>query len=204
MAASVKTHLTTSPGAGSLSIEPLTWPGKTEVWPREPGDLYAGEPIVAVAQTDALEGNVTITGRRGSTAWSTSVPLSASANEPGIGVMWARAKIEALTDSLKSGEQEADVRKSVIDVALTHHLVSKYTSLVAIDVTPTAPPGTTSIKSALPTNLPEGASFEAIFGGAQTATPATLHLLLGLVALLMAVIAWSSANRRLSIFVKKR
>ena len=96
------------------------------------------------------------------------------------------------------------MRKSVIDVALTHHLVSKYTSLVAIDVTPTAPPGTTSIKSALPTNLPEGASFEAVFGGAQTATPATLHLLLGLVALLMAVIAWSSANRRLSIFVKGR
>jgi Ca-activated chloride channel family protein len=182
----------------------ISWPGKTEVWPREPGDLYAGEPIVAVAQTDALEGNVTITGRRGGTAWSASVPLSASANEPGIGVLWARAKIEALTDSLKGGEQEADVRKSVIEVALAHHLVTKYTSLVAIDVTPTALPGTTSIKTALPTNLPEGASFEAIFGGAQTATPATLYLLLGLIALLMAVIAWSSANRRLPIFVKGR
>ncbi len=84
----------------------------------------------------------------------------------------------------------------MIDVALAHHLVSKYTSLVAVDVTPTAPPGTTSIKTALPTNLPEGASFEAIFGGAQTATPATLHLLLGLLLLLVAVIAWSSASRR--------
>jgi Ca-activated chloride channel family protein len=92
----------------------------------------------------------------------------------------------------------------VIDVALAHHLVSKYTSLVAIDVAPTAPPGTVSTKSALPTNLPEGGSFEAIFGGAQTATPATLHLLLGLLALLMAVIAWSSAGRRISLFVKGR
>jgi len=117
-------------------------------------------------------------------------------------VLWARAKIEALTDALKGGESEMDVKKAVLEVALAHHLVSKYTSLVAIDVTPTAPSGTTSVQSALPTNLPEGASFEAIFGGAQTATPATLHLLLGLVALLFAVIAWSSANGRLKHFAK--
>jgi Ca-activated chloride channel family protein len=182
----------------------IAWPGNAEIWPREPPDLYAGEPIVVVAQTDALEGSVTITGRRGGAPWSATVPLSASANEPGIGVLWARAKIEALTDSLKGGESEVDVRKALIDVALAHHLVSKYTSLVAIDVTPTAPPGTVSTKSALPTNLPEGGSFEAIFGGAQTATPATLHLLLGLLALFMAVIAWSSAGRRISLFVKGR
>jgi Ca-activated chloride channel family protein len=182
----------------------ISWPGKTEVWPREPADLYAGEPIVVVAQTDALEGNVTITGRRGGAPWSASVPLSGTASEPGIGVLWARAKIESLIDAQKGGEPEADVRKAVIDVALAHHLVSKYTSLVAIDVTPTALQGTTSIKTALPTNLPEGASFEAIFGGAQTATAATLHLVLGLLLLLMAVIMWSSANRRLPIFVRGR
>ena len=182
----------------------ISWPGKVEVWPHEPGDLYAGEPIVVVAQTDALEGNVTITGRRAGVPWSASVPLSAGASEPGIGVLWARAKIEALTDAQNGGESEADIRKAVIDVALTHHLVSKYTSLVAIDVTPTAPPGTTGTKTALPTNLPEGASFETIFGGAQTATPATLHLLLGAIALLLAVIAWSSAGRRLPHFAKGR
>ena len=179
----------------------IAWPGKAEVWPREPGDLYAGEPIVVVAQTDALAGEVTITGRVGGAPWSTRVPLSASAAEPGIGVLWARAKIEALTDAQKGGESEADVRKGIVEVALAHHLVSKYTSLVAIDVTPTAPPGTTSVKTALATNLPDGASYEAIFGGAQTATPATLHLLLGLVALFLAVIAWSFAGRRLPLFV---
>jgi len=182
----------------------ISWPGKTEVWPREPGDLYAGEPIVVVAQTDAPDGSVTITGMRAGVPWSARVPLSAGAFEPGIGVLWARAKIEALTDALRGGESEMDVRKAVIEVALAHHLVSTYTSLVAIDVTPTAPPGTASGKSALPTNLPEGASFEAIFGGAQTATPATLHLLLGLVALLLAVVAWSCANGRQVIFVKGR
>ena len=65
-----------------------------------------------------------------------------AAAEPGIGVLWARAKIEALTDARKGGEPEAEARNAIVEVALAHHLVSKYTSLVAVDVTPTAPPGT--------------------------------------------------------------
>jgi Ca-activated chloride channel family protein len=180
----------------------IAWPGEVEMWPREVGDLYAGEPVVVVAALDALSGNVIISGQRAGAPWSASLPLSAGAHEPGIGVLWARAKIDALTDALKGGESEPEIRKAVVDVALAHHLVSKYTSLVAVDVTPTAPPGTVSTKSALPTNLPEGWSFEAVFGGAQTATPAERNFLLGLAALLLAVIAWSSAGRTLPFFPK--
>ena len=182
----------------------ITWPATAEMWPRDVGDLYAGEPVIVVAELDALAGNVTISGRRAGVPWSARLPLSAVAHEPGIGVLWARSKIEALTDALKDGAAETEIRKAVVDVALAHHLVSKYTSLVAVDVTPTAPPGTVATKSALPTNLPEGGSFEAVFGGAQTATPAERNLLLGLAALLLAVIAWSSAGRTLPLFPKGR
>src|SRR4030095_13675458 len=72
----------------------IAWPGAAEVLPREPGDLYAGEPIVVVAKTAATDGTVTITGRRASAPWSVQLPLSASASEPGLGVLWARAKID--------------------------------------------------------------------------------------------------------------
>jgi Ca-activated chloride channel family protein len=175
----------------------VAWPGAAEVWPREPGDLYAGEPIVVVARTDAQDGNVTFTGRRAGAPWRASIPLSASASESGVGVLWARAKIEALTDAQKSGEPESAVRKAIVDVALAHHLVSRYTSLVAVDVTPTAPPGTVPALAAMPTNLPDGWSYDAVFGAPQTATPATLHFVGGLALLLLAVIARSSAKRRL-------
>ena len=118
----------------------------------------------------------TITGRRAGAPWSAQLPLSAAANEPGVGVLWARAKIEALSDAQRGGEPEAAVRNAIVEVALAHHLVSKYTSLVAVDVTPTAPPGTIPATTALPTNLPEGWSYDAVFGAPQTATPATLAL----------------------------
>ncbi len=180
----------------------VAWPGAAEVWPREPGDLYAGEPIVVLARTDAQEGDVTITGRRAGAPWRARVPLSAGASEPGIGVLWARAKIEALTDAQRSGKPEAALRNAIVEVALAHHLVSRYTSLVAVDVTPTAPAGTVPATAALPTNLPEGWSYDAVFGAPQTATPATLHFRLGLALLLAAVIAWSSAGRRLPAIVE--
>jgi Ca-activated chloride channel family protein len=132
------------------------------------------------------------------------LPLSASASEPGLGVLWARAKIEALSDAQKGGEPEAAIRNGIIEVALAHHLVSKYTSLVAVDVTPTAPPGTVPATAALPTNLPEGWSYDAVFGAPQTATPATRHFLIGLMLLTLAVIAWSSASGRLSATARGR
>jgi Ca-activated chloride channel family protein len=171
----------------------IAWPGRADAWPRQVPDLYAGEPVVVVAEVDALAGGVTITGTRGGKPWSASLPLPVAIDEPGIGVLWARAQIEGITDALMGGSPEGEIRKAIVDVALAHHLVSRYTSLVAVDTPATAPPGVGSAALALPVNLPEGGSYDAVFGGAQTATPATQHLLLGLAALLLAALAWSRA-----------
>jgi Ca-activated chloride channel family protein len=71
------------------------------------------------------------------------------------------------------------LRQSILDLALKHHLVSRYTSLVAVDVTPVKPDGQALHTHALKTNLPHGMQYKAIFGWPQTATPATLYLVLG-------------------------
>jgi len=174
----------------------VTWPNGAEAFPRQVPDLYAGEPVVVTAMMDAPSGDVTVSGRRGDMPWQARVPLAADGIEPGMGVLWARAKIEALTDAMKGGETEADIRPAIVDLALAHHLVSRFTSLVAVDVTPTALPGTVPTKSALATNLPQGMSYEAVFGGLpQTATPAPLMALVGLVALLIALVAWRARTR---------
>ena len=62
-------------------------------------------------------------------------------------------------------------------------LVSKFTSLVAVDVTPSAPAGVTAKTRPLPVNLPAGWSHEKVFGALpSTATPALLLQLLGVLA----------------------
>ncbi len=166
----------------------IVWPGGAQVWPQRIPDLYAGEPLVISAAFDGPAKQVTINGRRSGTPWQSRL---APAPNPahGVGVLWARAKIGALNDKMREGVPEDEIRPQVLAVALEHHLVSKYTSLVAVDVTPSAPLGIEALKTALPGNLPAGLSHEAIFGGVpQTATPAQLQMLIGCALLFVALV----------------
>jgi Ca-activated chloride channel homolog len=167
----------------------IVWPGAAVAYPSKLPDLYAGEPVLLTAELQAglTSGSVALTGLRGGRTWGATLPLDASAREPGIGVLWARDKIEALMDAKRNGAPPDEIRREVIAVALDHHLVSAYTSLVAVDVTPTKRAGVDTIKTAMATNLPEGLTFGANIGGVpQTATPAPLLMLAGSLSLLLA------------------
>ncbi len=164
----------------------VAWPAGADVWPRVVPDLYAGEPIVVSAayDTGAAAGNIAVSGRRAGAVWSTLLPGTSSVEESGVGVLWARAKIDALMDAGRRGAPQEDIRAAVIDVALAHHLVSKFTSLVAVDVTPTKAMGIAASKTAVPGNIPEGLTgFDHL---PRTATPAPLLMLAGAVGMLLA------------------
>ena len=176
----------------------ITWPAgaHAETWPKRMPDLYLGEPIVVSAALDKLEGDLRITGLRGDVAWQATLPLGEMRAGQGMGVLWAREKIASLVDSLRDGAREDDVREAVVDVALAHHLVSKYTSLVAVDKTPVRPVDADLKSGAVPTNLPEGWEFEKVFGELpQGATDSRWNLLAGFLALLLASGLYRSARR---------
>jgi Ca-activated chloride channel family protein len=97
----------------------------------------------------------------------------------------------------RNGADPDEVKRQVVAVALAHHLVSAYTSLVAVDVTPTAPPGSPAQKSALPVNLPEGLVYDALAGGLpQTATFATAQIIAGASLLMLALFAYARLKWR--------
>ncbi|HVO89736.1 MAG TPA: marine proteobacterial sortase target protein [Casimicrobiaceae bacterium] len=171
----------------------IDWPASVESYPRTLPDLYAGEPVVMTAELRgaSVEGNVALAGRRGDKAWGTLLPFATGGAEPGISQLWARDRIETLMDAKRNGAPEDQIRAAVTQTALAHHLVSRYTSLVAVDVTPSAPAGVESTRTALPGNLPDGLSYDAIFVGLpQTGTPAEMEMVLGLLALLAAALVW--------------
>jgi Ca-activated chloride channel homolog len=155
-------------------------------------DLYAGEPLVVTAALDRLEGAAKVSGFRGGNRWEAEMPLDAAraTEAAGIGVLWARDKIAALTEAMGDLPDRSDeVRGELIKLALTHHLVTKYTSLVAVDRAAARPQGARLKTAALPANLPEGQSYEAIFGPAigelpQGATASRLHIAVGLLFML--------------------
>jgi Ca-activated chloride channel family protein len=179
-----------------------------EVFPQPLPDLYYGEPLVIAALVDRPGGEVVIEGRMGRKPWRTAVSLTSPRPAPGIAKVWARRKIQALSDAVHYGADRQAVQEAVTRVALTHHLISRYTSLVAVDVTPVRPENVSIAKRDVPINLPHGWVYGKVTGekptGApqparfqagllrdaayalpQTATPAQLKMLLGALALVL-------------------
>jgi Ca-activated chloride channel family protein len=104
-------------------------------------------------------------------------------NALGIAKLWARRKIDAVTDSLIEGADAQQVRDTVVALGLEHHLVTQYTSLVAVDVTPTSP-----VAGGETRNVPANAPYGSTATLPRTATPATLYALISLMLLATALI----------------
>ena len=166
----------------------VQWPdGSTvETFPARIPDLYRGEPVVVAVAAPRLAGTVIVSGMRGNQPWSVALTPAASPEPAGVGALWARSKIASLMDELRLGADEAVIRPAVLKVALEHRLVSRYTSLVAVDVTPTSPTGDPRVAMVKTTPPNAGAGLLP-----QTDAETTLHLVLGLIALVAAgLVAW--------------
>lgn len=142
-------------------------------------DLYQGEPLVIVAAMDErFTGSIQIEGLFAGQPWRQTVNLEKRTEEQGIGQIWARRKISEYMGSLRDGMSEEVVRQAVLDLALGHSLVTKYSSLVAVDVTPSRTMQY-MYRQLIPSNLPNRWSQAKILGALpQTATGSLMHLML--------------------------
>ena len=155
----------------------VEWPDGVDVetYPAPIPDLYAGEPVVFVGRAGAaLPANaaIRISGRSAGQTWKRELSLAGREDRPGVAPVWARRKLAALEDSRLEGTSPTQVREDSLKLALAYQLISRYTSLVAVDPMPVRPQTAPVERSELPTNLPAGWSYEAVFGGPHAAAPA--------------------------------
>lgn len=170
---------------------------EVEIWPNRIPDLYLGEPLVIAAKTSNSNGDIQISGQRVNTTWQVDLPLIGGQQGSGVAPLWARAKIKALMDSLIDGAKKEDVKNEIINVALQHHLVSKYTSLVAVEKTPSRPMWDSLDTRAVPNNLPHGSTMGQVVGSfAQTGTLGQLKLFIGILLLTFSLLAGWRMNRQ--------
>lgn len=129
-------------------------------------DLYNGDPIVLTAAVDkgTAKGMLTIEGTADNQPWRANLDLSKAAEGHGLGKLWARRKIDDLEATVYQATDPAMIDKAIEKLALDLHLVSRMTSLVAVDVTPSRPKGQKLDETTLPLNLPEGWDFEKVYG----------------------------------------
>ena len=135
-------------------------------------DLYRGEPLVLAAKVSALAGTLEVKGMIGDQPWIVTLPLANAAEGRGLSKLWARRKIadaEVARTLREILPDEADRR--ILALALEHHLVTRLTSLVAVDRTPSRPDGAPLTRAEVPLNLPAGWDFDKVFGGERAPAP---------------------------------
>ena len=171
----------------------VDWPdgASPEMYPHSIPDLYAGEPVVLRARLAAAPRSNELLRIGGSSVlgtWDAELELATEDSNPGVAALWARAKIESLLDRERQGADPEETRRKIIETALAHHLVSKYTSLVAVDKTPVRPQSANLSKEQVPNLLPYGQSTNAIFGFPATATGAGSYRLQGMLLITAALL----------------
>ena len=143
--------------------------GAADAYPSPLPDLYSGEPVTLVLRAADLKGDLTLSGRLNGSTWSQTFSIADAASTKGVAQLWGRAKIAGFEESRYSGMSLEDVDKGVLRTALDFHLVSRLTSLVAVDKTPARPAGETLDTRQIASMLPKGWDFGAVFGVAAEA-----------------------------------
>lgn len=163
--------------AASADGDAAATPVAAENFPATLPDLYFGAPVLLTTRLPAaaLEGDTLLS--LGAGAWKTSLKLTDARPAKGISTLWARAKVAALSDSLRDGAPPAAVKAGITQIGLTHSLVTRYTSLLATEKTAARPAGTPLTSGDVPLNLPHGWKFDTTMGKSMlkraAAPPAT-------------------------------
>ncbi|MEZ5500477.1 MAG: marine proteobacterial sortase target protein [Steroidobacteraceae bacterium] len=156
-----------------------------------PGDLYAGDPLMIVLRHHGIiDRPLLLSGSDANGYFSTQFAVRELAHPSGIGKLWARERIASLERSRLRADLSLDARaaidRDITVAALRHGLVTRLTSLVAVDKTPARRPGEALAQRQLPTVAPRGSFWAREAGMPSTATGSPLMIAVGMLLLLLA------------------
>ena len=143
-------------GFDAYDIEPISMP-----------DLFAERPLILFGKYKEASGNIVVNGKTANGNYKKEIKVKNSLEDDknsAIKYLWARERIAKLDDYGKVG---TDVKDEVTKLGLKYHLMTQYTSFVAVDKIIRKTGEVVTVKQPLP--LPQGVSDYAV-GGYPSAT----------------------------------
>lgn len=132
-------------GFDTYDVEPVLLP-----------TLYAQKPIVLLGKwRGKAAGTIQITGKTGNGDYSQRILVSdiASNSDNALGYLWARKRVDRLTD-YGLNENNPDVKAEITQIGLSYHMITPYTSFIAVLDTIRNPDGeSTDVNQPLPLPL---------------------------------------------------
>ena len=160
-----------SPLLTDISID---WGGLpvTDVYPARIPDLFAAKPVVISGRYSSAgerrhpaarkDGGARV--HRARSAWTCRPPSRSNAV---LATLWARRKVGDLMSQdfrgMQSGSMRGDLKEQITKLGLEFRLVTQFTSFVAVEEK-TVTEGGQPRRVEVPVEMPEGMSYEGVFG----------------------------------------
>lgn len=161
------------------------------VYPSQVSDVWARRPLIVHARYHAPgRGRVVLRGYRQGKPYEQALDVVLPAREAShaaIASMWARARVDDLTDrdlrGLQTGRFPEPLREEVVTVALEHRIMTPFTSFVAVEDRVVNEGGVARTVT-VPVEMPQGVTYEGVFGRpaaaeAFRAVPSTARSIVG-------------------------
>jgi Ca-activated chloride channel family protein len=145
----------------------LEWEGAEPraIFPSRLPDLHAGEPLFVSARLrpGASGGRVSLHGivQDGPQIYHGTLESNAP-GESGVATRWGRAQVASLMQDLHGGGDADTIRKEVIALSRAFQIVTRYTSLVAVEEFPTAVDHARQVSVPNGGRLPRGGTAEPL------------------------------------------
>jgi Ca-activated chloride channel family protein len=151
-------------GFDAYDVEPPTLP-----------DLFAQRPLILFGKYRDASGKIRVRGKTVGRDYKKTILVSTQVEDKGnaaLEYLWAREKIARLDDYGKIG---VDVKDEVTKLGLRYHLMTQYTSFVAVDTIVRDTGEVVTVKQPLP--LPEGVTDYAVGDKGRTLQAAPMAYL---------------------------
>ena len=168
----------------------IMWDDKSTVdyWPNPIHDLYIGEPLLISLKLPKNQKQLQLRGKTFQSDWSTNLQIEKGGKATGLNVLWARNKILSLNQKLNRGANAEEIKQEITAIGLKHQIVTRHTSLVAVDVEQTKNNNVQSIDKAVPIKMPYAWEMKIPGQLPQGASSLHLNIILGIVLLILGIV----------------
>lgn len=141
----------------------VQWQTHAEQYPEKISDLYAGQPLIIPVKLTQLPSAITVTGQISTGPWQQTISIDPNTqNHHGISSLWARSKIQSIEDQATIGAiSQQQAKTHITQTALTHNLLTRFTSFVAVEQEPVRTKNQALNSAALPNPAPKNTTSSA-------------------------------------------
>ncbi|MBU0616749.1 MAG: hypothetical protein KKI02_03445, partial [Planctomycetes bacterium] len=149
-----------------------------DVYPKLIPDLFSAKPIMVHGRlTGPAEGTITLRGNTGEGGYEEQIGVSLPGKPPdndALASLWARAKVADLMNrdlaAMQQGAFPEDLKSEITNLGIEFRLMTQFTSFVAVEEL-TVTVGGEPTKINVPVEMPDGVSYEGVFGKEVAGVP---------------------------------